>query len=162
MSHGAGICGSPRPARPASLANDGQWSWKELHVEKDGRELRRTTIDGLEERGELYSNQGEVQLLMLTEAGKSAVGSFQVVGGLEKTLAAISDSCDRGNIALFDGDGDFITSRSSPEGQEIRRLAKQAQQKVKMYRRNGVYVMPVWIQDDKLTEMKTPFQGPGA
>ena len=65
---------------------------------------------------------------------------------LTKPLAAISDSCDKGNIALFDNDGSFLIRRDSGEGKAIRELARKAKDKMNMYRENGVYVMPMWIQ----------------
>ena len=37
-------------------------------------------------------------------------------------------------------------NRESPEGKEIRRLAALAKAKVRLYRRNGVYRLPVWLQ----------------
>ena len=97
--------------------------------------------------GGIYANEGEVKLPFVTESGAKAVGEFQVIEGLDKTLAAISDSCDRGNMSVFDNDGSFRIQRDSTEGKEIRRLVKSAKQKTEMYRKNGVYVMPVWLQE---------------
>ena len=40
-----------------------------------------------------------------------------------------------------------MLNRESPEGKEIRRLAALAKSKVKLYRRNVVYRLPVWLQN---------------
>ena len=99
---------------------------------------------------------------MITESGKQAVGEFQVIDGLEKTLVAVSDACDKGNLSLFDNDGSFLIDRESPEGKEIRRLGLAAKRKISMHRRNGVYVMPVWVQDEEDGTSKAPFPRRGA
>ena len=82
--------------------------------------------------------------------------------GLTKPLAAISDSCDKDNLSVFDNDGSFLIRRESPEGQAIRQLVVKAKEKIKMYRKNGVYMMPVWLQDSEEEDRKTPFQRQGA
>ena len=79
----------------------------------------------------------------------------------KKTLVAVSDSCDKGNMLIFDNDGNFIVNRDSAEGKQIRKIVKQAKQKLEMYRKNGVYAMPVWIKDQKTSEKETPFHRPG-
>ena len=112
--------------------------------------------------GEIYLNRGEVKFPMVTETGKQAVGEFQVIDGLEKTLVAVSDACDKGNISLFDNDGSFLLDRNTVEGKEIRRLASLAKRKINVHRRNGVYVMPVWVQEPGSTPSKAPFQRRGA
>ena len=86
--------------------------------------------------GDVYANEGEVNLPFVTEGGNNASGDFQVVDRLDKTLAAISDSCDRGNCAIFDNDGSFLINRESIEGEEIQRLTAKAN--VEMYRKNCV------------------------
>ena len=109
--------------------------------------------------GEVYKNEGEVKLPFLTETGNKATGEFQVIDGLYKTLAAISDSCDRGNLAVFDNDGSFLINCESEEGRATRKITKEARQKLEMYRKNGVYVMPVWLQD--AVGVDAPFAGRG-
>ena len=96
--------------------------------------------------GERYPNEGQVRVPMVNENGQPCHGNYQVTEALTKPLAAISDSCDKGNIALFDNDGSFLIRRDSGEGKAIRELARKAKDKMNMYRENGVYVMPMWIQ----------------
>ena len=80
---------------------------------------------------ERYPNRGEVTLKFATEENIPIKGDFQVADGLSKTLAAVSDSCDKGNIGFFDNDGSYLVRRDSPEGREMIRLAALATKKVK-------------------------------
>ena len=111
--------------------------------------------------GERYPNEGEVKLPFITEHGRPACGAFQVAEGLTKPLAAISDSCDKGNLSVFDNDGSFLINRESEEGKAIRELVNKARDKVQMYRKNGVYVMPVWLQSPEEVAKSAPFQRQG-
>ena len=106
------------------------------------------------------ANLGEVDLPFLTEDGRSASGCFQVVDKLNKTLVAVSDSCDKGNMSIFDNDESVIIDRSTPEGREIRRLVAKMKNKVKLHRRNGVYLMPMWLKDGE-GGSEAPFARPG-
>ena len=83
---------------------------------------------------------------MQTEAGVERSGRFQVSDAISKPLAAVSDSCDCGNLSVFDNDGSAVIRRDSPEGKEIRRLVAAAADKINVHRRNNVYVMPMWIK----------------
>ena len=99
--------------------------------------------------GEVYPNEGEANLAMVHAMdGRPCRGTFQVADGLQKTLMAVSDCNDRGNLVAFDNDGSGLIPRDSPEGRQIRRLIRQAldkKQGVEVRRKNGVFVMPVWI-----------------
>ena len=95
--------------------------------------------------GEIYHNEGKASLNMLNEKGQSCVAEFQVTSGIKKPLAAVSDSCDKGNIVIFDAEDPCMLRRDSPEGQAIRRIMTDASNKMKMYKKNGVYVTPVWV-----------------
>ena len=110
---------------------------------------------------ETYANVGQVDLQMVNEDGLPCTGEFQVADGLKKPLAAVCDSCDKGNICLFDNDGSFMIRRDSPEGRMIRELAAKAKRKTRIYRKNGVYVMPVWIQPPEESISARPFHGQG-
>ena len=44
---------------------------------------------------------------------------------------------------------------------QVQRLASLAKRKISMHRRNGVYVMPVWVQEPGSTPSKAPFQRRG-
>ena len=83
---------------------------------------------------------------MVTEEGRAAAGTFQVVDGLTKPLAAVSDSCDRGNMSVFDNQGSYLLPPGSPEADEIRALLQKAKQKTQLHRKSGVYGMYVWVQ----------------
>ena len=63
-------------------------------------------------------------------------------------MMAVSDCNDKGNVAVFDNGASGIIPCDSPEGREIRRLTREAlarQNGVEVHRKNGVYVMPMWI-----------------
>lgn len=95
---------------------------------------------------ERYPNKGQVKLRMKTEAGQPCTGDFAVAQGVEKTLAAVSDSCDRNNIVAFDNDLSAVVPRDCAEGVQIRRLIQQCKNKIEVQRQNGVYVLPVWVK----------------
>ena len=71
----------------------------------------------------------------------------------------MSDACDRGNLGLFDNDGNYLIRRDSPEGIQIRALAARATEKIAVERKNGVYGMEVYVQD--VNDDATPFGGQG-
>ena len=71
---------------------------------------------------------------MQTEAGVERSGRFQVSDAISKPLAAVSDSCDCGNLSVFDNDGSAVIRRDSPEGREIRRLVAAAAEKIDVHR----------------------------
>ena len=97
--------------------------------------------------GEKYANVGQVKVSMQTEAGVERSGRFQVSDAISKPLAAAPESCDCGNLSVFDNDGSAVIRRDSPEGREIRRLVAAAAENIVMHRRNNVKVMPMWIKD---------------
>ena len=97
--------------------------------------------------GEKYANVGQVKVNMRTEAGAERSGQFQVSDAINKPLAAVSDSCDRGNLSVFDNDGSAVIRRDSPEVKEIRRLVAAAADKIDVHRKNNLYVMPRWMKD---------------
>ena len=111
---------------------------------------------------ERYPNRGEVTLKFATEEDKPIKGDFQVADGLTKTLAAVSDSCDKGNIGFFDNEGSYLVRRDSPEGREMIRLAALAKDKVKLYRKNGTYLLPLWLQDGGESAVEEGFTRQGA
>ena len=96
---------------------------------------------------EKYANVGPVKVNMCKERGVERSGRFQVSDAISKPLAAVSDSCDCGNLSVFDNDGSAVIRRDSPEGKEIRRLVAAAADKINVHRKNNVYVMPMWVKD---------------
>ena len=110
--------------------------------------------------GEVYPNLGEAALGMAHEtSGKACNGTFQVAEGLNKTLMAISDANDRGNLAIFGAEASGLIPQDGPEGREIRRLVQKALRRnagLEMQRRNGVFGMPMWV----LPPGKPGFAGP--
>ena len=110
---------------------------------------------------ERYPNKGEVTLRFDTEESLPLCGDFQVADGLSKTLAAVSDSCDKGNLGFFDNDGSYLIRRDSPEGREMIRLAALATRKVKLYRKNGTYLLPLWLKEEKADAKESLFTRQG-
>ena len=100
--------GAGKSATAKALANP--YSVAPSHGSKTGQKF-------IGPGGEIYRNEGEVRLPFLTEEGQRALGEFQVIDGLDQTLAAVSDSCDKGNLTIFDNDGSFVLNRESKEGQ---------------------------------------------
>ena len=89
-------------------------------------------------------NLGQKIVPLLTENGTARLATFQAAS-VRKPLLAVSASCDAGQMVLFDNDGSAIIERDSPEGREIRRLAKQCVAKTPLERKGGVYTLPAWV-----------------
>ena len=51
------------------------------------------------------------------------------------------------NLVIFDKDS-YILPADCPEVVEIRRLINQAMNKIKLYEKKGVYLMPLWINTE--------------
>ena len=83
-----------------------------------------------------------VPLLMMDGVAKAA--TFQAAK-VRKPLLAVSASCDQGQLVMFDNDISAMIERDSPEGREIRRLAKQCIAKTILERNNGVYTISARI-----------------
>ena len=83
-----------------------------------------------------------------------------MIGMAMQVLGSVCEICHAGNRVVFDNDGSYLIRRDSKEGKEIRRLASEAMEKIKMYRRNGVYGIPVWLQEPEESEV-APFRRPG-
>ena len=90
------------------------------------------------------SNLGQKTLPLYLADGSVATATFQAAK-VRKPLLSVSASCDQGHLVLFDNDLSCMVNRESPEGREIRRLAKQCIDKRVFERRNGVYTMAAWI-----------------
>ena len=88
--------------------------------------------------GERLPNIGQKCVPLMTADGVSRLATFQITP-VRKPLLAVSASCDAGHMCVFDNDGSYIIERESPEGREIRRLAKQCVAKMTLERKNGVY-----------------------
>ena len=89
-------------------------------------------------------NLGQKTIPLLTESGTARVATFQAAP-VRKPLLAVSASCGAGQMVFFDNDGSYIMERDSPEGREIRRLAKQCVAKTALERKGGVYTLPAWV-----------------
>ena len=94
--------------------------------------------------GERLPNMGQKCVPLMTADGVSRLATFQITP-VRKPLLAVSASCDAGQMCVFDNDGSYIIERESPEGREIRRLAKQCVAKMTLERKNGVYTLPTWV-----------------
>ena len=82
--------------------------------------------------GEKYPNEGEVTYKMIhKESGVKCTGTYQVAEGVNKTLMAVSESADKGNLSIFDKECGYGIRRDSPEGQQIIKLVEQARQKIR-------------------------------
>ena len=89
-------------------------------------------------------NLGQKTIPLLTENGAARMATFQAAP-VRKPLMAVSASCDAGQMVLFDNDGSYLIERESPEGREIRRLARQCIAKIALERKGGVYTLPAWV-----------------
>ena len=78
--------------------------------------------------GERIPNLGQKTVPLFMADGTAATATFQAAA-VRKPLMAVSASCDQGQLVLFDNDLSCMLNRDSPEGREIRRLAKQCIQK---------------------------------
>eukprot|EP00974_Lingulodinium_polyedra_P060235 5806197-Lingulodinium_polyedra.AAC.1 len=67
--------------------------------------------------------------------GAARIATFQAAP-VRKPLLAVSAVCDVGQLVVFDNDGSYVIERDSPEGREIRRLARQCQAKMTLEREN--------------------------
>ena len=102
--------------------------------------------------GERLPNLGQKTVPLMLADGTAAAATFQAAK-VRKPLMAVSASCDQGQLIMFDNDLSCMINRDSPEGREIRRLAKQCVAKTCFERRNGVYTLPAWIiPPERLTE----------
>ena len=90
------------------------------------------------------ANQGEKTIPLMTDEGTARISTFQGVA-VRKPLLAVSAACDKSQLVLFDNDCSCILGRETFEGREIRRLIKQASDKLVLERKNGVYILPTWI-----------------
>ena len=94
--------------------------------------------------GERMPNLGQKTVPLLTVGGVAKAATFQAAA-VRKPLLAVSASCDVGQLVIFDNDISCMLERDSPEGREIRRLAKQCMAKTPFERKGGVYTMPAWV-----------------
>ena len=53
-----------------------------------------------------------------------------------------------------------MINRDSAEGKQIRKIMEGAKNKVRLHERNGVYMMPLWLQAPAEKKV-TPLQGRG-
>lgn len=86
----------------------------------------------------MYPNEGQVNVDMINEKVQACFGQLLVAKASLKP-------CDKGNLACFDNDASCLIRRDSGEGLAIRRITQQSKKKTEIYRKNGVYVMPVWV-----------------
>ena len=89
-------------------------------------------------------NRGEQIIPVMTMDSTARISTFQSVD-VRKPLLAVSATCDKEQLVIFDNDGSAILNRDSPEGREIRRLLKSATDKLNLERKNGIYTLPTWI-----------------
>ena len=72
-------------------------------------------------------------------------------------LVAVSDTADKGNPCFFDGEehgGGCVIPGHAPELAMIRQLVNQIQDRIRLERQGGVYLMRNWHMDG-------PFAGQG-
>ena len=77
--------------------------------------------------------------------GYAAAATLQAAK-VRKPLMAVSASCVQGQLVMFDNDLSCMLDRDSPEGREIRRLAKQCVAKTKFERKGGVYKLNMYVK----------------
>ena len=89
-------------------------------------------------------NLGQKTIPLMLADGTTAAATFKAAK-VRKPLMAVSASCDQGQLVMFDSDISCMIDRDSPEGREIRRLAKQCIAKTCFERNGGVCTLPAWI-----------------
>ena len=94
--------------------------------------------------GERMPNLGQKTVPLMTMDGQGKAATFQAAQ-VRKPLLAVSASCDAGQLVIFDNDISCMLERDSPEGREIRRLARQCVAKTTFERKGGVYTMPAFV-----------------
>ena len=117
--------------------------------------IPRTESEG-SKKGQVYlgpgaeriPNKGEKKFKVVPIGGHKKMNMTFQDAKVRKPLAAVSGITAKDNIVLFDSQGSFIAPCNSHEVQEIRRLIKDVKDKIKLYEKNGVYLMPIWINTD--------------
>ena len=94
--------------------------------------------------GERLPNIGLKCVRLMIADGVIRCATFQAAPA-RKPLMAVSALCYAGHLCLFDNDGSFFIQQDSPEGREIRRLAKRCVDKMTLERCNGAYILPTTI-----------------
>ena len=92
---------------------------------------------------ETIPNRGEFLEKVMTREG-AIVGTTRQDAEVRKPLMAVSACADRGNMTIFDNSESCILLANSDEIKEIRKLVKQASQKVAVERTGGTYSLRMW------------------
>ena len=97
---------------------------------------------------EKIPNRGQKKFKVLPGGHKKPKNMTFQDAKVRKPLAAVSGITGKDNIVLFDKKGSFIAPSNCPEVEEIRRLIQKIKDKIALEEKNGVYIMPVWIQEE--------------
>ena len=76
---------------------------------------------------------------------------------VRKPLVAVSATVDKENMVVFDAEkfgGACVLPGDAPELEMIRQLIAQVENRIRLQRERGVYLMRNWVSDG-------PFAGPG-
>ena len=79
------------------------------------------------------NNLGEQRIMACTEEGDEGEVLFQIAD-VSKPLVSVSSICERGNRVIFGKSGGVVYNLKTGS-------------QVPFYRRNGIYVLSMWLQD---------------
>ena len=107
--------------------------------------------------GDRIPNLGQFRARRMTTQGVRAGFQFQAAK-VRKPLVAVSATADKGNPCFFDSEehgGGCVIPSHAPELAMIRQLVNQIQDRIRLERQRGVYLMRNWHLD-------SPFVGQGS
>ena len=115
-------------------------------------------------RGETYIGPGSERIpnrgqrrprLRLGSAtGRLAGITFQDAP-VRRPILSVGESTDAGNMMIFDKTESVILPKGAPEIEEIRKLVRNARNKLMMTKERGIYKLDAWV-----VPPKAPFQRP--
>ena len=108
----------------------------------------------------MIPNLGQLAVSLMTLSGIVGRTTWQAAE-VRKPLMAVSAINDKGNLVLFDLEGSAIVPSTAPEVAEIRKLVKQARDKIDLQRKGGVFTMRAWRADPVAAAAKPVFPRQG-
>ena len=95
--------------------------------------------------GEEITNDGEETLNLVTEENVASSVTYQIAN-ISKPLTAVGDICDKDCLVIFGKNGGFIQNRAGDL--------------TKFDRRNGIYILKMWLSMDDNKDTSFQRQGP--
>jgi hypothetical protein len=107
---------------------------------------------------ERIPNRGQKTMNVKTTGSNTVRKMTFQDAAIRKPLAAVSGITEKGNVVLFDKRGSFIAPEDAPEVKTIRELIRQVKNRIELEEKNGIYIMPIWVQNSEAAEV---FSRPG-